>query len=199
MAVQSPYNNSDGLVIKFGTEESVSLHGGGTIAGHSSVGEQVTEVEINLDELADTVTHVMNYTTWIPHDALITRVRLVSLVSAAGSSAVLDVGLCYFATAGSNTLTDLNAKGLIADHLVTGMAVGEVHEFGLAGDSSINDAYLSSITTGGALIGTELASTASKYYISAEEGDSNAFTAGVVKVQVYWIPEGVVAGSTPTI
>lgn len=198
MAQQSPFNNADGLTLKFGQEEHKSLHGGGHVAGHSDIGEQITEVEIVLAELTDTVTDILNYSCWLPHDALITRVRLVSLVSAVGSSAELDVGLTYFATDGSNTLTDLNAKGLIADHLVGSMAVGEVTEFGLAADSSINDIYLNSIVTGGALIGTELASTAQRYYISAETGDSSLFTDGVVKVSVFWMPEGVNVRSTVT-
>ena len=197
MAVQTPWNNADGLVVKFGTEESKSLHGGGNVAGHHA-GEQITEVEINLDELADTVTHVLNYSVWIPHDSLITHVRLTPLISAAGANALLDVGLAYFATADSETLTDLDAKAFISEMLMATMAVGEVSDFHLANDGSINDANLESVTTGGTLIGTELASTASKYYVSAEAGDSNLFTGGVIKCQIFYVPVGVQELSTPT-
>ncbi len=199
MAQQSPYNNQDGLTLKFGQEEHKSLHGGGQIAGHSDIGEQVSEVEVVLSELSNATTDILNYSAWIPHDALITRVRLVSLISATESgTALFSVGLAYYATDGSSTLTDLDANGLIAAHLVGSMAVGEVTEFGLAADSTINDTYLNTITTGGALIGTELASTAQRYYVTAEVDDANLFTAGVVKVSVFWMPLGVNVRSTVT-
>ncbi len=194
MATQTHHFNQDSLLTKFGTEEAVSLHGAGHIAGQVA-GEQCLEVEINLDELSTTDT-VMSYSSWLPHDALLTHVRVVPLVSAVGTNGILDVGYGYFATAGSNTLTSTNINGILAAMTTATMAVGEISDFVLATDNTINDAYIAAVATGGDALGTEIVSTVNRYYIIASESDSNAFTGGVIKVQIYYMPLGVQKLST---
>ena len=197
MATQSPYNNSDGLLMKFGAEESKSLHGAGHVAGHF-MGEQCLEVEINLVHLTQTEV-VLNYAAWLPHDALITHVRTLGIVTPTETgTALLNVGYGHFATAGSSTLTVIQTDGIINTMVIGSMAVGEVQDFALASDGSINDAYLNATATGGSDTGTEIISTVNRYYLTGEIEDSNTFDTGVLRVQVYYIPQGVQKTNTPT-
>lgn len=180
---QSPWVNDDGLVIKYGTEEAKSEGVSGEVAGHVA-GEKVLEVVIDLENLTATET-IVSYHGWLPQNALITALRVVSLETAATGTAI-DVGLVYYS---GTTLTELDYNGLLAAHVTASMAIGESEKFVL--DNAAVTGVWAALSTGGALIGTELATTASKYYVSASNTDGTAFTAGKVRLFIHYIPQGI--------
>ena len=168
------WQNSDGLRVKFGTDEATSTHP----AGSYCLGdEQVCEVVIDLTELTATET-VLNDAAWVPANAHITKVEVVTLVAAATGTAI-DVGFID-----QDYSTEIDYNGLLAAYVTATMnAVGETNVLYEVGSSPTTG-----LTTMGALVGQELTNTG---YISASRTDATAFTAGKIRLKVYYIPTGI--------
>lgn len=158
-----PWTNSDGLIVKFGTEEGDSGKAG-TYRTHGPL--QITEVEITLTGLG-TATAIQDQHTVIPSGARIEKVEVVAKTAAtSGGSAVLNVGLIRL-----DRTTAIDEDGLVAAlALSTINASGELNTLIPGG------------TGAGALVGTTLANPG----VLAADYDTAAFTAGVVVVRVHW-------------
>ena len=167
------WRNDDNLLLKFGTEKVESVAGGAIMTAD---GAQKIEFDLNLLDAGVSSTDAVcpdTDTIWLPKGAQIEKVRVVVKTAVtSGDAANLDLGLAYYTSAG--VLTELDYDGLLvaADGFVAG-AVGEIHE------------YVQGGTDHGALVGTVLASTADKYYITCSE-DTGSFTAGVLRVEIYF-------------
>jgi hypothetical protein len=169
--------NSDGLYVKFGTEAGVSTHHAGEYGGYVA-GEKCLEVVINLASLTQTET-ILNDVVLVPANALITRMEVQTLVAAVTGTAI-DVGFIR-----QDRTTEIDYDGLLAAYITASMnVVGETQLFLGSNDSSTPGA----LTTGGALLGTEMANAG---YISASMTDATAFTAGKIKVRVFYLSKGV--------
>ena len=169
------WHNDDELYIKYGRSEGTSTHPAGQFCG-SVAGENVAEVTIDLTLLNATET-ILNDVVVIPANAWITKVEVLTLVAAATGTAI-DVGLID-----QDRSTEVDYDGILAAFATATMnAVGEVVEFREVGSTP------ASITTQGALVGQEVSNAG---YISASRTDATAFTAGKVKVRVYYISKGL--------
>lgn len=168
------WQNSDGLRVKFGTDEGTSTHP----AGSYSLGdEQVIEVVITLSELTATET-ILNDAVWVPANSHITRVEVMTLVAAATGTAI-DVGLID-----QDYSTEIDYNGFLAAYATATMnAVGEVNTLYEVGSSPTTG-----LTTVGALVGQEVTNTG---YISASRTDATAFTAGKIKLKIFYVPTGI--------
>ena len=158
------WTNSDGLYVKFGTEEATV----GT-AGEYSVmigPEHVHEVVITLTGLG-TAAAVLDQHTVIPKGARITKIKVINEVAAtSGGSATLNFGVQRL-----DRSTELDYDGfLAAAPLADYNAVGETKE------------YSAGVSGAGALVGTTLANPG---YLTADY-DTAAFTAGKIRVQLFW-------------
>lgn len=153
--------NSDGLYVKFGTEEGTSAY----IGENSTLGPK-REVEIILDltTLASTDT-ILDYTQFIPANAFIEEVEIETLTAAtSGGAATLSVGLYK-----SDGTTAISATGLVNAAAIT--------TFDALGERSL----LTAGSTGaGATTGTTPGFPA---LISAKWGTA-AFTAGRLAIRV---------------
>jgi hypothetical protein len=185
---QTPWVNADGLVVKFGAEEGGSQDD----AGSYTHGEhQVAWAVIDAADLTATET-IVSHSVRIPKNAYIEHVRVTTLIALATGTAV-DVGLVYY---NGTTLTELDYNGLLAANITASMnTVGEMQDYykdaAAATVHDVLDGTGTPLTTGGALIGTSVATTAPEYYISASRTDATAFTAGQFKLEVFYIPEGI--------
>lgn len=172
--------NDDGLYIKYGIDEGKSDTKAGVFAG--TVGnEHVAEFEIDLTKLTATET-ILNDAIRIPHGCTIARVEVVTVVAAATGTAI-DVGFIE-----SDRSTELDYDGILAAFATATMnAVGEIT---LLQEVATLPA---SITTGGALIGQDVDASDNKaVYVSASRTDATAFTAGKIRLRIFFIPQGEV-------
>lgn len=169
------WNNDDGLYIKYGTDEAVSTHPGGTFSD-TYLGATVTEVVITLAELTQTET-ILNDVVWIPANAHILWVESVALVAAATGTAI-DVGLID-----QDRSTEVDYDGLLAAFPTAEMAqVGETRRF------YETHTVPASMTGTGALVGQENTNAG---YISASMTDATSFTAGKIRLRIAYIPKGL--------
>ncbi len=157
------WTNSDGLRITFGVDEAVT----GTAGEYRTDDrDRVAEVVINLTSLG-TAAAIQDQHTTIPAGMRIARVELINETAAtSGGSAVLNVGLQRL-----DRTTELDYDGFIA--------AGALATFDAAGETVT---YTEGSTAHGALIGTTLANPG---YITADY-DTAAFTAGRVRVRIYY-------------
>ena len=158
------WTNSDGLYIKFGTEEAQAATSG-MYRKADNVHE--AEVVITLTALGTSAARVGSETLVIPSGARIVGVTVVNQTAAtSGGSAVLNVGLQRL-----DRTTELDYDGLLAAApLADYNAAGEIKE------------YVIGVTGVGALVGTTLANPG---YITADY-DTAAFTAGVIRVKIFY-------------
>jgi hypothetical protein len=168
--------NSDGLYVKFGTEEGVSSHPAGEFKTFNGSNEQIIEVVIDLADLTETET-ILNDVVWVPNNAHVTWVETVCLVAAADGTAI-DVGLID-----QDRATEIDYDGFLAAFPTAEMAqVGETRRF------YETHTIPTTMTGTGALIGQENTNTG---YISASMTDSTSYTAGRVKIRIAYIPKGI--------
>lgn len=167
--------NDDGLYIKYGPTSHKSTAKAGAFAEASS-GETVVEFSIDLTDLADT-NAIMNDVVRLPHAALVTKVELVVTEAAtSGGSAVLDIGIVDADDRTSNADDDYFVAGAA---LATIDALGDVVTIIQGG------------TAHGAGVGAAI--SADDYGVLVTAGyDTAAFTAGKVKVRIFYIANGVV-------
>lgn len=156
--------NSDGLYVKFGTEEAqVGKAGMYRTAGP----QQMCELTIS-DLTALTTTGVIqDYNVVLPKNARIEKVEVITTTAVtSGGSATLDIGLIR-----TDTSTAYDDDGLVAALALT--------SFDSAGETA---ALTVGSTSAGALIGTTLANNG---YLVASYNTA-AFTAGAIKVRIYY-------------
>lgn len=159
--------NSDGLYIKFGTNEGLEGLGGEQLAGAGvdGGGNHFVEFTITLTATAGQLAAfgtdtILSYTAVIPAGARVTKSELyVETAATSGGSATLSYGLMR-----TDTTTAYDIDGFDATVAVASLTAGAT----IAGD--------------GALINTTLANDG---LFSATVGTA-AFTAGKVKLRVWW-------------
>lgn len=158
-----PWTNSDGLVVKFGTEQATAA----TVAEYSTLGRtRQIEAVIDLTSLA-TGSTVLSNTVVIPNGARIERVQVhVQTAATSGGSAALNIGLIR-----TDGTTAYDADGLVAAMALTSLdAAGETNEV-IIGHAAV-----------GALVGTTLANDG----LLVADYDTAAFTAGRIRVIVHY-------------
>lgn len=155
--------NSDGLYLRFGTDEDTNTV---TAGEFNVVGEnRVTEIVFDYADLAATGTAtILANTVAIPAGARIEKANLyVETAFASAGSATLTIG-----TIDQDRSTVIDADGIDAAIAVAALTAG------------------ATIACDGAQVGTTLANTA---LITATEGTA-AFTAGKGVLRIFWyIPE----------
>lgn len=160
------WTNSDGLYVKFGTEEgTVGIAGEYNVLGQ----EHVVHFELTLSGLG-TAAAIQDQHVTLPSGAFITEIKTVATTAATSSgSGTLNLGLQRL-----DRSTELDYDGLLAAAALTNFdAAGETVQFRKG-------------TTGaGALMGTALAYPG---YVTADY-DTGAFQTGVLQVEIkYMIP-----------
>ena len=158
--------NSDGLYVKFGTEEATP----GKVAMYEGTWGPIQICEVFLDETkltslsATAGATVLDYNTVLPKNARIEKVTTIVQKACTGTNAVLNVGLIR-----TDLTTELDYNGLIAGQILTTLdAAGERTEH------VIGSTYV------GALVGTTLAYNG---YLVADY-DTAAFTAGEIRIRI---------------
>lgn len=155
--------NSDGLYLKTGTQEAVLS----TAGEYRNDGPQhVVEVTIYDMTVLGTASAIMDDVTFVPKNARIDKVDVITDTVCTGTNAVMNVGLTR-----RDRSTAIDADGLVAAIPVTSLDG--------AGETT---SLTAGATYAGALIGTTLANNG---YIAADY-DTAAFTAGKVTIRVYY-------------
>lgn len=154
--------NSDGLYIKYGTTEAVQR-----VAGEfrNQGAFRVTEAVLTLAS-AGTAAAIVDDNAFFPKNARIDKVELINVTAATGSGAVLNIGLQRY-----DRTTELDYDGLVA-------AVPLASIDG-AGETTI-------LTAGSTYVGALVGTTTSNPGYLTYDYDTAAFTAGVLRVLVYW-------------
>ena len=160
----STWHNSDGLFIRFGTKEAEV----GVAGEYRTPGPQrMVELTIGALTALGTGAAIQDDTALIPKGARIERVEVITTTQAtSGGSAVLNIGLIR-----TDRSTELDYDGLVA--------ALPLASFNAAGETFSATA---GVTYGGALLGTTLANNG----LLTADYDTAAFTAGAIKVRVYF-------------
>lgn len=175
------WKNSDGLYIKYGTDAGISPSRAGSPSVYGP--EQMIEVEITLSELTQTET-ILNDAVVLPANSFINRVEVITEVAAATGTAI-DVGLIRI----SDRSTEIDYDGILAAFVRGTMdSVGEITRF------TKGSSLPASITTQGALVGAS--SGVYPAHISASMTDATAFTAGRIKVRIFYEPNALSTNET---
>ncbi len=157
--------NSDGLYVKFGTEEATV----GKVGMHKMAGPQhMVEVFVpDMTALATGAT-IWDYNTVIPKNARIEKIEVITQTAVtSGGSATLNVGLIR-----TDITTELDYDGFVAALAIASFnAVGETVSI------------TAGATSAGALLGTTLSNNG---YITIDY-DTAAFTAGAIRIRIYYV------------
>lgn len=159
--------NSDGLYIKYGTDEGTVGVGGQFMAPKDGT-DLVIEADLTLTSLVTSGYTIQSDHIRFPQDFRVKAVELyVETAATSGGAATLDIGLIR-----ADRSTEHDNNGLVAALALTSIdAAGELVTLNVGS------------TGAGALIGTTLASTAKGAYLVAKVGTS-VYTAGALKVRV---------------
>jgi hypothetical protein len=157
------YNN-DGLYIKYGTEEAqMGVAGEYNMAGP----QQMIELTISAMTALGTTAAIQEENVVVPKNARIEKVEVITTTACtSGGSATLNIGLIR-----TDRSTELDYDGFVA-----ALALAS---FNAAGETV---ALTNGSTSAGALIGTTLSNNG---YLTADY-DTAAFTAGAIKVRIYF-------------
>lgn len=165
------WHNADGLLVRFGTGEAQVTRVGAyadVYGGRHCVEAIVDLVALSaLSTFGSDIDVILSDTVTIPDNALIEEVRLTVLEASAGTSATLDFGLYKLDRA-----TAIDADGLI----VAGTSTWHTAAIGTT------VSYTQGATEHGALVGTQITDPG----LLTCQVDGAAYTAGVVKLQVYY-------------
>lgn len=165
------WHNSDGLFIRFGTDETTVVDGG----EYNTYGAlHELELDLVLTDLSTSADTFLSDTVTLPNGARIEKVVLVVETPAtSGGSATLDIGLID-----QDRTTAFDDDGLVA-----ALALAEMSDPG-AVITFVNgaDSTPAGETGDGALIGTTLSNTG----LIVASANTAVFTAGVIKVRIYW-------------
>lgn len=165
------WSNSDGLYIKFGTDE-VTVTDGGEYNTFGALHE--VELEIPLASLSTSTNYFLSDTVTIPNGARIEKVVLVVETAAtSGGSATLDIGL----------IDQDRSTAFDDDGLVAALALAEMSDEG-AVITFVNgaDSTPAGESGDGALVGTTLSNTG----LIIASANTAVFTAGRLKCRIYW-------------
>lgn len=160
--------NNDGLYIKYGLSEGVTANGGQILDRGPYRMVELTLTGTAIVSSSASGAGIVHDTVVIPKNARIDKVEVVAttLMDSAGGNAVLNIGLIKL-----DRTTEIDFDGLVA-------ALPEA-SMDPAGDYQTIDV---NHAKKGALIGT---TTAFKGLLTADY-DTEAFTAGVIKVRVFY-------------
>lgn len=152
--------NSDGLYVKFGTDEATP-----GLGGETNISGDLREIvfDITLADLG-TGSAIMGDNLWLPKNARIDSVEVEVITGAEGATADLNVGLIK-----SDRTTAIDADGLVK--------AADVATIDTAGKKLT---LINGATGAGDLIGTTLAYNG----LIIADYDTAAFTAGEVRVRV---------------
>lgn len=157
--------NSDGLYVKFGTEEATA----GVAGEYRTTGPQ-RMVELVISDMTTVTANpaVLDYNVVIPKNARIEKVEVIvtTVCTDAGGTSVLNVGL---------KKTD-NSTELDYEAFVKAMALSVLN---VAGETTVLTA---GATYAGDLIGTTLSANG---YLTVDY-TTEAYTAGAIKVRIYY-------------
>lgn len=157
--------NSDGLYVKFGTEEATA----GKVGMVRTAGpQQMAEVFLSdLTTLTSTAA-ILDYNLVIPKNARIEKIEVIAQTAAtSGGSATLSLGLVR-----TDTTTNVSDTALISALALTA--------YDAAGETT-------SITAGGTGAGSSIGTTlANNGYITVKYGTA-AFTAGALRIRIYFV------------
>lgn len=158
------WNNDDGLYIKFGTDEATATIGGNTVTADDY---QMVSFDLDLTTLGATAA-IVSDNIFIPANARVDKVEIITTTAAdsSGDSGVLNIG-----TIRKDRTTEIDYDGLVA-----AMVQGNIDAAGETQEVVIGHTYV------GADVGT---TTAYAGYITADY-DTAAFTAGEVKVRIFY-------------
>lgn len=162
------WTNNDGLRVRFGTEEGEVGKAGFYAANRQN--ERMAEFVVTLTDLADATDLILSDTVTIPNGARIRMVRVINEVAAtSGGSATIDVGLVD-----QDRSTAIDVDGLLVD--------APIADWNAAGETKD---YIIGVTGVGALVGTTVSNTG----LVVASYDTAAFTAGRIRIQVfYYVP-----------
>lgn len=157
--------NSDGLYIKFGNARGTAGIAGSFQAPDAGA---LTVVEFDLDlTTLGTASAIIEDNVVIPKNSRIEKIQTIVKTAATGSGAVLNVGLVR-----TDRTTTYDADGLLEAVILTSLdAANETNTWTVNGAGA-----------GGALVGTTLANNG----LVVADYDTAAFTAGVVKIKIYY-------------
>jgi hypothetical protein len=174
--------NSDGLYVKFGTDEGVSLADAGMFCNYGL--EQTYEWDLTLSELTETEV-VQNDVTVIPDDFMITKVEILTLVAAATGTAI-DVGTIHISRNTSDSEWTADPDGILAAFITASMdTVGQYTMFFGSGTADAEESLPSGTTTGGVQIADV---TVAPLLLTASRTTATAFTAGRIKIRITGVP-----------
>ena len=170
--------NSDGLYVKFGVDEGVSVQQAGQALQYGA--EQSVEIVIDLTALTQTET-IQNDVAIIPDNALISKIEITTLVAAATGTAI-DLGTIHISRNASDSEFTADPNGLLAAFVAASMSeVGEYTLLTAVSGSAIPDGT----TTMGTQIGEV---TTAPLLFTCSMTDATAFTAGRIQVKVTYLP-----------
>lgn len=161
--------NADGLMVAYHKAQGTSTKTGEYT--EVSGDRHIVETIISLPGLpaygATARNQILDSTVTIPNGAFIEMVRVVVLKETTGANANLDLGLVD-----QDGLTEIDFNGFLAaaDAFNGGTDLGTVTD------------YVVGTTEAGALIGTKITNTG----LLVAAADTADFTAGVVKVQIFY-------------
>lgn len=165
------WKNSDNLFVKLGVSEAASQDTTKGAAGEYKDGvggARITEVVLDLTDLNTSTSIIINDVAFLPDNARIEEVELVTTTAAtSGGAATLDVGLIKNA----DRSTAIDEDGLIA--------AAAIATFNAAGER-LN--LVVGSTGAGAMIGT----TNTFPGLLVAKAGTATFTAGVVRIRVKW-------------
>lgn len=165
--------NSDGLLVKFGTEEGVAGIAGTLEDAFSSLHEAVVYVNLlSLGVTPGATSTILDDNVFIPKNARLQEIEIINITAATSAgSPTLDVGLIK-----RDRTTELDYNGILAAQAMTSHdAAGEttVVRVGSAG--------------AGALLGTTLTDTGGGYIVA--NYNTAAYTAGRLRLAIrYFLP-----------
>ena len=164
------YLNKDKLLIKFGTENAVPNQ-----AGEYSFDGPRHCIEINIPDMTKIVStnggSFLSDQVFFPKNARIESIEVISETACTGTGAVLNIGLISSA----DRTTEIDFNGIVAAIPVTSLATAGQYTHLHEGD-----------TYAGALLGTTNSTVG---YLVADY-DTAAFTAGAVKMRLYYHTAG---------
>lgn len=162
--------NDDELYWKFGTDRATPANGGEyNVLG----GEHWVEFDLDLTTLSNitdiaTEKGIINDVVSLPKEVRVVKVEVLVLTASAGANANLNLGLVRF-----DRSTAIDADGLLA--------AADAWHTAAAGTKTV---YEEGTTEAGALLGDDVGANPGLF---TAHYDTGAFTAGLVKIRVYWI------------
>lgn len=173
--------NNDGLYVKFGRERGSSITDAGQ---YSEDGKQESiEFDINLKDLTESET-IQNDTTWLPKGALISGIEL-EVVEAAATGVAIDVGTIHISRNPSDSAYTADPNGLLEAVVTAELTPAGLIYRNLGGGATQELPAFGSTGAWGDDLGTV---TVAPLMITASRTTSTAFTAGKVRIRVYFIP-----------